>query len=188
MANNGWVQRRTKRSKIKHVKTSIFIRVLDAYVDIEESAVQCAACKEVLHRDFCTMPCKHSSCTECIRKCFKDEVYSCPTCREKTQDIQYQDPILKEVLRVYPRSVPCGHVCDGFDSADEHIKTCLGCARAKHMELQREYDALKLHTDAISTKAAMVEEANSLLREELKKYTDMYGEIEEESDTEILDD
>jgi hypothetical protein len=181
-----WITRRTKRRLAP--KKSIYIRVLGAYIDIDESVLQCGVCKELLPSDFVTLECHHSTCMDCIKKCVVDAEFACPTCRQTTKHLNYKDPILYSVLRTYPRVAPCGAPCDGCDAFAEHTKSCIGCATSKQTDLQAEYDALKKHTNAVMTDFTTLEESNALVRHELGRYVDTYGALDNAADESSTDD
>lgn len=182
--STSWIPRRgVKRSH--PTKKSIYIQVLGAYIDIDESVLQCGACTELLPRDFITMKCRHSTCITCIQKCVKNEEFVCPTCRHTTKTLGYKDPILSEVLRTYPRVVPCGVVCDGCDCSAEHVKSCVACGRVKLDELQAEFDAIKKNNDAMKAKLVMYEDSNGILRQELNRYNVLYGALGDEAESEV---
>jgi hypothetical protein len=167
------------RRRLEDNKT-VYVQSLGVNVDVVR--MQCGACKELLARDFITMPCFHSACLQCIQKCIKDDQYSCPTCRQKTRHINYQDPILLALLRTYPRTVPCGLIINGCDAAADHTNVCVQCSKASLAELRNEYEALKKTNDATQAKLVMLEESNTLLREELSKSVRMNeSESEDES-------
>lgn len=113
----------------------------------------------------------------------KDGKFSCPLCRQPTPQTNYQDPILLEVLRNYPRVAPCGRICRGCDVASEHINTCIECTKVKHADLHKEYDALKTQLSVITGKISSVEDSNVRIRDELQKYVTKYGHLPDE-DTE----
>lgn len=184
MPERAWISRRVRR-RLNEDNKSVYIQVLGVNVDVDR--MQCAACKELLARDFVTMPCFHSACLQCIRKCMKDDEYLCPTCRYKTSPNNYQDPILLALLRSYPRTVPCGLIINGCDAAADHTNVCVQCSHANLAELRKEYEALKKTNDATQAKLVMLEESNTLLREELSKSVRV-NESESEEDTTGEDD
>lgn len=182
-----WIPRRgVKRSIGDGHVNFINIRVLGVYID--ETRLNCTACKEVLPKEFITLQCYHSACVNCMQKCVKDGKFLCPLCRQTTQQTQtnHRDPILLEVLRNYPRVVPCGRTCTGCDVASEHINTCIECTKVKHADLQKEYDALKTQFAVITGKNESVEESNARIRDELQKYEKKYGNLpDEDTDSDI---
>ena len=180
MPERAWISRRVRR-RLDEENNSVYIQALGVYVDVVK--LQCGACKELLPREFITMPCFHSACLVCIKKCVKDDEYSCPTCRQNTRQINYQDPILLALLRRYPRKVPCGLIINGCDAAADHTEVCVMCSKATLAELQNEYEALKKSNDAMQAKLVMLEESNTLLREELSKSVRV-DEPDEESEEE----
>ncbi|XP_040564804.1 E3 ubiquitin-protein ligase UHRF1 [Lepeophtheirus salmonis] len=54
---------------------------LDFYNQVEEE-LSCICCKDIV-LDPVTTPCQHNMCKKCILRVFKEELYSCPSCRKE---------------------------------------------------------------------------------------------------------
>jgi hypothetical protein len=118
----------------------VYLPVLKATVIIDEYLVTCGACKSLLPEDFVTMTCNHSSCTQCLGDM---EEYQCPKCMKREPATTHKDPIVNEIMKTYPRRVPCGTVCTGWMGASYHYETCISCANLKISQMSQNIRALR---------------------------------------------
>lgn len=51
------------------------------FLDRVQELFTCVCCQELAHLPI-TTPCRHNLCQSCLKRSFKAEVYSCPTCRK----------------------------------------------------------------------------------------------------------
>ena len=150
----------------------VYLKAIDTHVNISRSVLECGVCSKLLPKDFVTLPCEHSWCLKCIRKCKSNGVYPCPKCRETTTTLGYQNPIIKEVLTKYMREVPCGAMCEGHQAAEVHIAKCLPCHVAKLKDAIEENEAIKKNNEALSKKVDTLEESNRVLNEAMAEYVE----------------
>jgi hypothetical protein len=183
-----WIPRRNRPNN----RNTVYIHSLHTTVDIDEYEVTCGGCNKLLDEHFITMPCYHSTCVKCLHL-EGDSTHTCPKCKTRAPITDHKDPVIDEVMKNYPRTVPCGITCNGWIGAKEHELLCIVCSKLVNKDLEFENASLKLGIINQGKYIKTLENSNEVLQKELQKYILKYGpiideekEMEEEESPPIL--
>lgn len=175
-----WIPR---RNRTKNTRNTIYIHSLHTTIEIDEYEITCGVCNKLLDEHFVTMPCYHSTCVKCL-ELEEDSSYTCPKCKTKATITAHKDPVIDEVMKNYPRIVPCGITCNGWVGAKEHEQLCILCSKLVNKDLEFEIASLKFSNTNQENHIKTLETSNEILQKELQKYIIKYGPIVEEEESE----